>query len=660
MAGEGYARIRMPVGGPETSHVQLANGVFSESWRFVYHATHQLVGSGTGAGGGIRFYLHVGLAEMAGMFFEGLSAATVSDIVCGTLAPGQFSVTYTRSGAPCGGTGEEGCYCLKIAPNAGFNVNPGDTIGFTYTGRSPKISTRFGLGRKHFFHLRSRLHAADPSLETADWNWRHDVPEESLPSFTVEGRQLAKLFVSMPSDVRWLGSESEPFEVAVVALDDMGQPAHGFTGTVNLTGNVAMTGLPASHAFTPQDDAIKVFEGVRLAVWPEDRACWVEASWSTVTSMGKPARVHTNPPPYLRLWGDVHCHTRDSDDHCGRYVRFEQVHGFMRHAARLDFGAVTDHDTSNMTGETWSGFGWSGQKERLAAMSDGRYLGLLGYEFSESVDGRAEHYVALQWVEPTALLLDRNAYEVEELGPRMGKLGPVLIQPHIHSSANTTWQDYTDNGFRRLVEWFSNKNPTRNATYFEGDGPSPGAFTIRNAWANGHLLGVYGGSDSHDGCSGTRNFSGLDAEQSGQIGGLTCVLADGFTRRDVWNALVHRRCYATTGARLWLDFTVNGAPMGSVLPLWDVPAGNLEISVDVVGDNTLDYVKLFKYQAGGSWQELALPGGGPGIGSRYFQATLSTEPRPDSYTLYYVRVKQVSEGTVTHFACSSPVFLVDR
>src|SRR5690606_2941544 len=52
----------------------------------------------------------------------------------------------------------------------------------------------------------------------------------------------------------------------------------------------------------------------------------------------------------------------------------------------------------------------------------------------------------------------------------------------------------------------------------------------------------------------------------GIAGGLTCILAEALTRDALFTALRERRCYGTTGPRMDLRFTVNGQPMGSLLP----------------------------------------------------------------------------------------------
>ena len=51
----------------------------------------------------------------------------------------------------------------------------------------------------------------------------------------------------------------------------------------------------------------------------------------------------------------------------------------------------------------------------------------------------------------------------------------------------------------------------------------------------------------------------------GYPGGLVAVYAPELTREAIWDALWHRRCYATTGKRIILEFSVDGEPMGSLI-----------------------------------------------------------------------------------------------
>src|SRR5690606_34136385 len=81
------------------------------------------------------------------------------------------------------------------------------------------------------------------------------------------------------------------------------------------------------------------------------------------------------------------------------------------------------------------------------------------------------------------------------------------------------------------------------------------------------VVGVMANSDGHKGRPGCE---GPGAGEFGIGGGLTCVLAESLTREAVFEALRQRHCYGTTGARMDLSFSVNGAVMGSVLPPSDV------------------------------------------------------------------------------------------
>src|SRR5581483_9947323 len=80
-----------------------------------------------------------------------------------------------------------------------------------------------------------------------------------------------------------------------------------------------------------------------------------------------------------------------------------------------------------------------------------------------------------------------------------------------------------------------------------------------DAFDCGYIVGVMCNSDGHKGRPGAE---GPGAGQFGIAGGLTCVLTESLTRKDVYNALKSRRCYGTTGARMDLSFDANGHAMG--------------------------------------------------------------------------------------------------
>lgn len=102
--------------------------------------------------------------------------------------------------------------------------------------------------------------------------------------------------------------------------------------------------------------------------------------------------------------------------------------------------------------------------------------------------------------------------------------------------------------------------------------------------AKGQRFGFTAASDSH----GLLYHHGECRKRDPFRTGLTAVQATELTREAVWSALRTRRCYATSGPKILLDFRVNGAPMGSELE----GRGPLSVEGRAVGESTLDRVDL--------------------------------------------------------------------
>jgi len=122
----------------------------------------------------------------------------------------------------------------------------------------------------------------------------------------------------------------------------------------------------------------------------------------------------------------------------------------------------------------------------------------------------------------------------------------------------------------------------------EHAGPDSGSY-VRDAWAAGQRLGLIAGSDEH--LVGVDPADGIGIVYSG---GITALLATGATREAVWDALVARRAYATTGARMYIEFSVDGRPMGSEIACQRAPL----VSGRVIGTCELELVEVVKYDGG--------------------------------------------------------------
>ncbi|MFT7587612.1 MAG: hypothetical protein ACI9EW_004056, partial [Cellvibrionaceae bacterium] len=108
-----------------------------------------------------------------------------------------------------------------------------------------------------------------------------------------------------------------------------------------------------------------------------------------------------------------------------------------------------------------------------------------------------------------------------------------------------------------------------------------------DAFDKGYIVGVMANSDGHHGRPGAE---GAGLSYFGIENGLTCAIAPELTRDAIFDALKTRRCFATTGARILLDFTANGHLMGSVIPYVD----ELEIKASVTGTGPLESLQLYQ------------------------------------------------------------------
>ncbi|MEM7012590.1 MAG: DUF3604 domain-containing protein [Verrucomicrobiota bacterium] len=164
-----------------------------------------------------------------------------------------------------------------------------------------------------------------------------------------------------------------------------------------------------------------------------------------------------------------------------------------------------------------------------------------------------------------------------------------IAQPH-HvgyrvGTRGIDWDSF-DPAFAPFVEMLSmhgcSEDSENTRPFLHSMGPSDWESTIACGLSKGHVFGFSGGTDHHSGHPGSYGH------------GRTGLWAESCTREAIWDALYARRMYALTGDRMQLKFTVNGAPMGSVIPdsakreiAFDVEAGGAIDCVDVIKDGNL-------------------------------------------------------------------------
>jgi hypothetical protein len=189
---------------------------------------------------------------------------------------------------------------------------------------------------------------------------------------------------------------------------------------------------------------------------------------------------------------------------------------------------------------------------------------------------------------------------------------------------------------------------------WEGRRQIPG-HQYQDALRRGRHVGVMGASDTHHLTPGE--------------GGVTAVLTERLDRASIFDAIRARRNYATSGARIVLDFTIDGEPMGSQIQAGD----RINLSVSVEGTAAIDRVEIVRdlvdtfavirlEQVAGTPRgafyvyDPGTPQGGrrsPTEDLRRLEVEFEDAVKPTGETAYYVRVTQV-DG---HQAWSSPIWV---
>ncbi|MGM0491845.1 MAG: CehA/McbA family metallohydrolase [Armatimonadota bacterium] len=367
------------------------------------------------------------------------------------------------------------------------------------------------------------------------------------------------------------------------------------------------------------------------------------------------ACVKGRTPPSVGDWnvffGDVHVHTGEehgSGRSCGTGT-LEENYAYGRDVAGLDFIGIADHDWQFKDQDDWRG-----RMEQMDQWNEpGRYVVIPAYEWTSAKYGhRNVYYRDTGWPYfdnnpgPGHNAIGPESRSPADLWESLREAGAKALTIAHHPSTGffpVDWS-YMDPEFDRLVEVYSTWG---NSEYYGA--PFPGTASDRvpglgalDALKRGYRLGLMASSDGHDGNPGNAQWSNRQPHIHHRLGsGYLAVLTDKLTRGDVWDAMYARRCYATTGVRIVLDFRVNGAIMGSEI---DAPEDGVNvIEAEVTGTAPLDRLELVR--DGETICEKSCDG---------MSGTLNVEDAgAEGETFYYLRVFQ----TDGEMAWSSPVWI---
>lgn len=418
--------------------------------------------------------------------------------------------------------------------------------------------------------------------------------------------------------------KDSPFRVLIKAVDKYGNVADSYTGKTSILCPKNQQFLPKEIPFTPKNNGIRILEDIMVS----------NSGIYTLKIMGRKRKIEgiSNPiyvldkSPLLNyFWGDIHGQTLMSDgqltpDEYYRYGRDEEM---------LDFCAITDHDThmtrrdrvaddEYLLSPFWREplSPWHIIKYETERFNQpGKFVTFLGYEWTAShkftprdmcFGHKNVYYLSddepmYSHIDPESntpkklynLLRNKEAIVIPHHTSR-----PVSLDPSYAKSpegrnvygAGTDW-NYHDEDLERLVEIYSKWG---NSEYYHCPRPvidSTPEGVIQRALRRGYKMGFVAGSDTHTSGPGSPfpEFPFLPYRS-----GLTCVLASELTRQEIFEALKNRHCYATTGERIYVEFTLNGKYiMGDDVK---VTSKNFprRFTVKVVGTENIEKAELVK------------------------------------------------------------------
>ena len=277
------------------------------------------------------------------------------------------------------------------------------------------------------------------------------------------------------------------------------------------------------------------------------------------------------------LFGDIQQHSAHSDG----VGSADEVYQRARYRYGDDFVALTDHEAflGKRTGP--------GEWEYLQRVADrydvpGAFATLLAYEWTGKAYPGPGHKCVYYPRRGLPIVSRDDVPEGKRLVSAVRALGG-FASPHHIGWTGADGDGHDDEG-QPLWEICS-----CHGCYEHAEHPLGQRGELRDQMADvmlksGKRFGFTASSDSH----GLLWHHGESRKRDPYRTGLTGVQARAVSRDAIMEALVARRCYATSGAKILLDVSADGEPMGSVLP----DREGAEFEVRAVGTAAIDRIEL--------------------------------------------------------------------
>ncbi len=295
------------------------------------------------------------------------------------------------------------------------------------------------------------------------------------------------------------------------------------------------------------------------------------------------------------------CYFGDIHNHCDRSYAHGSLENALNNAMlQLDFASVTGHSSwpdiperkaplESLVDYHVNGFnklerGWESFIEAFEQFNKkNQFVCFPSYEIHSMADG--DHTVYFKNHKRPMFKPDSIPEFQDIIREIRKKNDDAFLTPH-HIGYKTgyrgiNWDNYSEDTspFVEIISMHGcSESEDAELRYLHTMGPRNGSNTMQAGLAKGYHFGVIGSTDHHSAHPGSHGY------------GRVAVWAEELTEESIWMALKDRRCYAITGDKIIMDFTLNGSPMGSILPYLK----DRDIALSIKGGDALDYVEILK------------------------------------------------------------------
>lgn len=338
----------------------------------------------------------------------------------------------------------------------------------------------------------------------------------------------------------------EAFSIGVRGEDIWGNATDQIPSGLTLHASPILSGFPKPVTFAPDSRGAKI-DGLSVDQEGTFRFSLFDASGASL-AVSNPLVVKASGP--AAYWGDLHGQS-------GETVGINPMREYLEFARDVAFLDVTSHQANDfqVTNDFW------------------QQVNDLTGEFNQ--DGKFTVFPGYEWSGNTPVGGDHNVFFAKE-GRQIRRSSHALLQDRsdIYTDANTlpelfdALKDedcvvYAHVGGRRADISKAEDPRLRTAVEVHSDW---GTFEwiMTDAFELGYRPGLVCNSDGHKGAPGAC-YPG--ASEFGAYSGLTCFLADGLSREEIFKSMRGRHHYGTTGCRMHLDVVADLGQNGGIYPV---------------------------------------------------------------------------------------------